>query len=95
MVFVSFRPESNFLDLDFGLRFTGFAFFFRSFVNKLAKIHNPADGWVSIRGYFYQVQVCFDGNIPGFFNRYDTDVVTVRADQANLAGANGFINSIV
>ena len=56
VMIVSIRLQPNLLDLDNFLVLTCFALFFRLIVAELAVVHEPADRWVGVRRYFYQIQ---------------------------------------
>jgi len=64
--------KADFLQFNSMLLLTGFLLFLLLFVPKLAKIHDFANRWLSIRRDFNQVQFLFFGHFDGHFRWVNT-----------------------
>src|SRR5436853_7411387 len=99
-MFVRLGPQSDFLNFDGLLRFTGFAFLFGSFVKELAEVHYPANRRVGVGRNLDQIKTSIGCDIQGFSQRNNAQVFVLvlwpRGNQTNLANsANLYINSII
>jgi hypothetical protein len=91
VVFFCFWSEFYFLDLDDRLAFSRFCQFLALFIAIFVIIHDPADRGIRCIGDLNQVKsflVChFAGTPAGHY----TELLAIRADQADLLIANIFI----
>lgn len=94
MMFTGFWAQANFFDLNFGLRFTRFAFLFLFFVKELAIVDKLTNRGVSIGGDFDQIETYCVCPVQGFADTYDTSVFPVFIDQTNSLCANAFIDTV-
>ena len=86
--------KADFFDLDFRLCFPRFAIFLCLLVQELSVIQHPADGRVGIRCNFDKIQIGFVRDPKGFLDGYDTNVISIRTDEAYLARSYVFVDPI-
>jgi hypothetical protein len=91
--FVRLRAQADFLDLNLGLGFLGFAVLFSPFVDELAVVNHTADRRIGVRRDLDQVQLSVACDLQGLADRYDTDVAAIWPDQADFRDADALINS--
>jgi len=60
MMITGLWAQTDFFDLNFGLRFSRFAFLLFFFVEELAVVDDFANGRVGIRSDLYQIQTDID-----------------------------------
>jgi len=89
---VGLGAQADFLDLDLGLGFAGFAFLLGAFVDELAKVHHPADRRNRPCRDFHQIQFRFPGDLERPFNGHDPQILPGWTDQAHFRYPDGFIN---
>jgi hypothetical protein len=87
------RTETDLLDLDLGLRFAGLAFLLGLLVQELPVVEDAADGRIDIRGNLNQVEGGLLGQRQGFPQGNDTQVLAIGPDEANLTGADLFVDA--
>src|SRR5450432_3192019 len=97
---IRFGAQTDFLDFDGLLRFTGFAFLLGTVIKELAKIHHPANWRFSLGRYFYEVHVPVRRDVERLSKGYYTEVLIFAVwplgNQTNLTyTANLLIYSIV
>jgi hypothetical protein len=80
--------ELHLLDLDRLLLLARLGFAFLLFVLELAEIHDLADGRIGVGRNLHQVEAGLRGHVHGLGGVHDADVFAVRADQADLGGAD-------
>ena len=93
MVLICLGPQSDFFHLNFGLSPFRLTFFFCPFVDELSKVHHTADRWFCVGRDLDQVELGIVGNFQGLFDGHYTDIVTIRADQADFRNTDAFIYS--
>ena len=74
------------------LSFASFLPLFLHFEFEAAIIHNFADRWVCIRWNFHQIKAGVNRSCKGFFDRYNTDLFSVRVDYPDFFCSNSLIN---
>ena len=94
VMITGFWAQTNLLDLDLGLRFSGFAFLLFLLVKELAVVDDLTNGWVSIGGDFHQVQTGVVCAAQGVVNAYYSNVFPVFVNKADLICADAFINTM-
>jgi hypothetical protein len=93
MVFIRLGPQADVLHLDFCLGFSGLAFFLGPFVNELSEVHYTTYGWFGVRRDLDQVELGVAGNLQGFLDGHNPDVITCGPDQADFRDSDAFIYS--
>ena len=90
---VGLGPDLDFLDLHHGLAFFGFRFLLLLLVLELAVIHDPADGRLRGGSHFHQIHAPFFSQGNGLVALQNSQLFTVRADNAHLARADQFVTA--
>jgi hypothetical protein len=90
-----FGSQPDFLDLDLLLLLSRFPFALGLFVLELAKVHDPANGRLSIRRNLDQIQSSVIRKPKRLSGRHNAFVVAFVVDQANLARSDCGIDSIL
>src|SRR5436309_2506422 len=85
--------DSEPLDLDPSLALPGFLLLHRSLVLELAVVHDPAHGRLGLRGDLDEVQIELLGLAKGFLDPHDSDLRSVRADQAHLGSPDPVVHT--
>ena len=91
--FVRLRAQTDFLDLDLGLRFLRLTVLLGPFVDELAVIDHTADRRVGVGGDLHKIQLGVACDLQSLAYRHNADVATIRTDQANLRDADALIYS--
>ena len=84
VVFIRFRAELNFFDLDLCRVFLGFFRFLLLLVLVLPVVHQLADGGTSSSSDFDQINASFFGHTEGLLDQDDPDLRSVLVDQADF-----------
>jgi hypothetical protein len=66
----------------------GFFFLLGLFVAELAEVHQAADGWNGVGGNFNEIHSLGAGEIEGFAERQDAQLIMIRSDDPDFAGTN-------
>jgi len=90
---VGVRAEFDFLDLDHLLFLARLGFPLLLFVLELAEIHDLADRGRGVRRNLDQVQAGFLRKCKALGGGDDADIFTLCPDQADLGGANLFVDA--
>ena len=91
--FIRLWAQSDFLDLDLGLRLLGLAILLCPLINELSIIDHTADRRICIGGDLHKIQLGVACNLQSLAYRHNTDVAAIRPDQANLRNADALIYS--
>lgn len=85
---VGFRPDLDFLDLDYGLVLLGFLLLLFLLVLEFSEIHDTADRRFSVRSDLHQVIALFLREIDGILAGQNAYLLPFRTDNPHFAGAN-------
>src|SRR5690606_9624786 len=87
MVIVRLRPELNFLNFNILLLFPSLALAPLFLVLKLAKIHDPANGGISIWRDLDQVKIAGLSHFQRAAEGYNSDIPVILRNQTNFSCA--------
>ena len=85
------RTELHFLDRHLDGLLARLLGLLALLVAELAVVHDPAHGRRCQRGDFDEVEVELTGQCEGLRERLDPELIAVRADEANLTGADAIV----
>src|SRR5699024_11709655 len=71
----------------------GFPGLLSRFVLVLSVVHELGYGWLRLRCYLDEIEICLAGEIERLANGNDTDLFTIGSDQPNLGNPNPVIDA--
>ena len=92
VMYVRSWTHFDLFDLNNGLFFPGFLGLFALLVLELPVIHETNNGWPGLWSNLHEVEFQLRCKPPRFLDRLDTDLTTIRVDEANLFDSNLFVD---
>lgn len=92
VVHVDIQRKTDFLDLHHMLVLSRFLFPLCLFKTVLSIVHNAADRRRGRRGDLHQIQILLKGDLQRLFRRHDTQLGSVRVDDAHLSVPDIFVD---